>query len=122
MRAMHVPTHLQDVSKALGLRNWVKKRGFPTEQYFTTIDDCKMMLARHADPERDSPNDEAIVAVLAEMLNNEGILATHVLGLSTYPSVGDTPEQRWKTACVAGGWMVLQAYDLACKNGKWPST
>jgi hypothetical protein len=119
---VHVPTHLVEVAKALGLRNWVKKRGFPTPQYFSTVDDCKRMLARHANPERDDPNNEAIVAVLAEMLNNEGILATHVLSVNTYISIGDTPEQRWKTACTAAGWVVLQAYDLACKTGKWPPT
>lgn len=119
---MQIPTHLLDVAKTLGLRNWVKKKGFPEADYFTTIDDCKAMLARHQDPERENLNEDAIVTVIAAMLDNEGILATHALNLGTYSSIGDTPEQRWKTACVAAGWTVLQAYDLACKNGKWPLT
>lgn len=117
---MVVPTHLQDVAQALALRNWVKKKGFPRDEYFRTIDDTVAFLARHKNPDRESRNDEAIVVVLAAMLDHEGVLATYALGLSTYASIGDTPEARWKVACAAAGWIVLQAYDLASKNGDWP--
>ena len=117
---MHVPTHLLDVAKTLGLRNWVGKKAFPQDEYFTTIDDTKRILERHANPDRDSQNNEAIVTVIAAMLDNEGVLATHVLGLSSYSSISDDPELRWATACKAAGWVVLQAYDHACKTGKWP--
>jgi hypothetical protein len=116
---LQVPTHLVDVSKSLGLRKWVKKRGFPKAEYFTTIDDTQRIMARHPNPDQDTRNNEAIVRVLAAMLDHEGILATHVLGLSSYASIGDTPEQRWAIACTAAGWVVLQAYDLACQTGGW---
>jgi hypothetical protein len=119
---VHVPTHLVDVSKSLGLRKWVQKREFPKTQYFTTIDDAQRILARHANPDWDTRNNEAVVRVLAAMLDHEGVLATHVLRLQTYPSIGDTPEQRWAIACTAAGWVVLQAYDRACKTGMWAPT
>ncbi len=115
---MRVPAHLQEVKEALALRSWVESKAFPRESYFETIDLCKERLGHHQpEDEDDEPSKDAIPPMLAAALDYEGRLLTYVLAQETM-AIED--EARWGNICLAAGWVVLQLYEKACRNGEWP--
>lgn len=116
---MRVPAHLQEISRKLGLRSWVNhNKDFPKAHYFKTIDDGKTMLEQFGEVGAD--RDEFVVRIIATALDVQGMLLTHVLEAGTYDLDTEDREMTWLRACQAAGWVVLQAYELACKNNEWP--
>jgi hypothetical protein len=117
---VHVPVHLQEIETKLGLRTWVAGKKFPRETYFETIDGARDLLARHEGANAEEPRHELIANTVAGVLDHEGLLLTHVLDAGTYSLDTEDREMRWLHVCQAGAWVVLQAYERACKAGKWP--
>jgi hypothetical protein len=118
---MHVPAHLQAITRQLALQSWVASSSFPLDEYCETIDELKGPLGRHAPHDEDDPPQEAprevLVVLLAAVLDREGLLITHVLATGTY---SPDDEERWHRTCLAAAWVVLQAYERECKAGRWP--
>ncbi len=88
--------------------------------YFETVDGAKGLLARHKGAEAEEPRDELIANTVASVLDHEGLLLTYVLKEGTYSLDTEDREMRWLRVCQAAAWVVLQAYERACKAGEWP--
>lgn len=114
---MRVPAHLQEISRKLGLRAWVNNKDFPKAHYFETIDVGKAMLKGFVEDGAD--RDEFVVQIVATALDAQGMLLTHVLEAGTYDLDTEDREMTWLRACQAAGWVVLQAYALACQKKEW---
>jgi hypothetical protein len=115
---MRIPAHLQQISKQLALRSWVKSSKCARETHFESIDIFKARIFAHqSDGQDSSDNDELLVTMIGAALNAEGALLTHALDKGTCDL--DGPDQ-WSKVCLAAGWAVLQNYEHACSNGDWP--
>ena len=117
---MRVPAHLQEIAATLALRSWVDGKKFPQEKYFETIDLARPLLARHG-AGNGEPRPELVVMILTTTLDEEGLLLTYVLEKGTYPLDVEDREMRWLRCCQAAAWVILQAYERACKAREWPT-
>lgn len=113
---IRIPGHLTEKVAALALKGWVKKKDFPRDVYFRTVDDGLAILSRRDDPD-DPPPLEGVVAMLAYMLDREGELNEYVVAEGTH-SIGDA--KNWEDICSAAGWVIVQAHALAVSKGEWP--
>ncbi len=115
---MQIPAHLQQISKQLALRSWVKGSKFARDSHFESIDTFKARISVHqADGQNGSDGDEAVATMISVALHAEGALLTHALEVETFSI--DGPD-KWSKVCLAAGWAVLQSYEHACSNGDWP--
>jgi hypothetical protein len=116
---MRIPPHLQDIKARLALQSFVDGRHFPRKAHFETIDLFKQRLEgpHHADEPNDAPVNPKLAVVIAQALDSEGYLLTHVIEQDTMP-IDD--EETWGKICLAAGWVVLQRYERECNNGDWP--
>lgn len=107
----------------MGLRSFVGSSSFPFETYCESIELFKEQLRRHPhiDPDDTAappaePSEKAVVAMIAAALDEEGLLLTDVTKTGT---VAIDTEQKWLEICRAAGWVVLQRYERAVRNGQW---
>ena len=113
---MRVPAPLQDIAKTLGLRDWVRRKGFPLDDYCGTVDGAYEIVRRHQAPDDDDdPVHDQVVPVIAAALDTEGALLKHCLNEAYEIPDDDT----WARVLKAAAWVVLQRYELAVKNGDW---
>jgi hypothetical protein len=115
-----IPPYLAGTKKALALGSFVKKKGFPLREYFMSIDALNDAIAakkRRAGGE--SEDDETLVLLLGALLNRDEDFLDYVLD-TNYDISGDRDQSKWKMACEALAFTIIQEYVKAVENGKWP--
>lgn len=113
---MRIPAPLQDTERTLGLRQWVRRRGFPLADYCQTVDGGREIVRRHQPPDdEEGAADDQVVPVIAAALDAEGALLAHCLE-NAYEIPDD---EAWAKVLRAAAWVVLQRYQLAVRNGEW---
>lgn len=120
---MQIPPHYRETAERYGLRRWVDERRFPRDDWYGVIDDARGLLKRRSpdpsdgdtDEDDQEPSERRIAGVIAECLFNEGALATKVIATRQGPAEAD-----WPDIALAAGYVLLQRYKRAVRNGEWP--
>lgn len=111
--AVRIPAPLQDIAATAQVRNWVRKKGFPQEVYFESIDRAKVALGVFNLDE--IPTSTLAISVVAS-IDAEGSLLNHVIPLG----IGVDDDARWYKICLSAAYVVLNEYFKAVEDGKWP--
>lgn len=112
--ALRVPPELQEIEKALALKRWTTRRSFPRDVIFGIID----KLIESLENVTDAARPEALAAMLARILDEDGALLNHLLSRNTVSISGDPA--MWDRCTGAAAWVVLQRYYREKENGEWP--
>ena len=112
---------LAGTKKALALGSYAKKKDFPLDDYFDSIDAIKVRIEIHR-PRLGGDADAVLLASLSGLFTEDEAFLTHVIGIDGYDMSGDDGGAAWKRACEALAWTVIQEYDKACEAKRWPKT
>jgi hypothetical protein len=104
---MRIPTHLRQLVNNLALKSWVDSRDFPIDHYAESVEIYRQRLESRMDGTggEDADVQKAIVVMLAQEIDLEEALSTHVLN-ETVHDISD--ESEWAKICEAAAWSVLQ--------------
>jgi hypothetical protein len=108
MRKIH--PDLSNTKKACALGTYVKRKAFPLEELFASIEEElePAIAASRARLGKGEDDGTSLISVIADMYENDPQLLAYVMD-ETNHQVPD-PET-WRKVCRALGWTVVQEYD-----------
>lgn len=117
---MHIGATLRTTAKNCGLRTWIDGKNFPRDDWFESVDLARSILQRHTPDGADiiDPDWAALAPIIALIMDRDGLLLAHVAKKGK-----DTEDQaEWERICLAAAYVVLERYEAAVKEGRWPPT
>lgn len=104
----------------MALESYVKKKDFPLEDYFVSIDKVMAAIGDHRarfGVELDGP-DDLLLGTVSGLVDDDTEFRTHVLGATGYDMSGADADRQWLKACQALAFTLLQEHEKAMIEGR----
>ena len=97
------------------------RKAFALESYFESIELFKKGLTVVRERWGKDDHDEALLAALSALFDEDQEFLTYITVETNYSIQGADGPVAWKTACDALAWTLLQEYDKAVEEKRWPT-